>query len=101
MPIGLEPSIDDEENDPPNVTDEEVIALRQVADAARTVKETFHAVGADRNGLVRWEVSATAMRSLIVALGALDVAITNPERSRRLRAFAEQVKENPPPMESL
>jgi hypothetical protein len=81
--------------------DEELLALRQVAEAARSVNETFRAVGADRNGLVRWEVSATAMKSLILALGALDVAETDPDRSRRLRAFAAQVKENPPPMESL
>lgn len=36
--------------------------------AAETVRASFHATHADRSGLVHWEVSATAMKSLILAL---------------------------------
>lgn len=43
-------------------------AMKHLMDAAQGVADSLHAVGADRNGFVHWEVNATKMRDLHIAL---------------------------------
>jgi hypothetical protein len=44
----------------------------ELKNAAREVIKSFHAVGTEKNGLVKWSIDPIAIRRLMIAVGKFD-----------------------------